>query len=324
MVIIFSEESDKSTSNVIDWLIKFQVPYIRLNMENVVMVEKICIGIDNKVSIILEINDILLEIENINAFWYRRGAISLFTPTNNQSVAFQNLFNQYLNNEKRIVEDFIFSIIQEKRGIGNFYKRTVNKLNVLHEAIKCGIKIPETYLSNYDALAENIIENKTLITKAISESVHLYNSQCGSIMNYTGGIKTEYIVKDNHRANYLIQEKIDKLFEIRSFYLEGSFYSMAMFSQENDKTKDDFRNYDFSNPIRTVPYKLPLELEIKLRNLMNVLSLNTGSIDIAYNSKKEYIFFEVNPVGQYGMVSNPCNYNLDKEIAESLKIKNCI
>jgi hypothetical protein len=171
-------------------------------------------------------------------------------------------------------------------------------------------------------LAENIIENKTLITKAISESVHLYNNQCGFIMNYTGGINTKHIVKDNHRTTYLIQEKVEKLFEIRSFYLEGNFYSMAMFSQQNEKTKDDFRNYDFSNPIRTVPFKLPIEVEAKLRNLMNVLTLNTGSIDIAYNSRKEYIFFEVNPVGQYGMVSNPCNYNLDREIAKSLKIKN--
>jgi hypothetical protein len=30
------------------------------------------------------------------------------------------------------------------------------------------------------------------------------------------------------------------------------------------------------------------------------------------------VFLEVNPTGQYGMVSDPCNYYLDKKIAEYL------
>jgi hypothetical protein len=51
---------------------------------------------------------------------------------------------------------------------------------------------------------------------------------------------------------------------------------------------------------------------------MKQLNLNTGSIDMAVNTENEYVFFEVNPIGQYGMTSVPCNYNLDKKIAEYL------
>lgn len=39
---------------------------------------------------------------------------------------------------------------------------------------------------------------------------------------------------------------------------------MAIFSQENDKTKIDFRNYDIANPNRCVPYKLPRRIEKQL------------------------------------------------------------
>jgi hypothetical protein len=30
------------------------------------------------------------------------------------------------------------------------------------------------------------------------------------------------------------------------------------------------------------------------------------------------VFLEVNPVGQFGMVSAPCNYHLEKKVAELL------
>lgn len=37
-----------------------------------------------------------------------------------------------------------------------------------------------------------------------------------------------------------------------------------------------------------------------------------------YNNDNDFVFLEINPVGQFGMTSNPCNYNLDKIIAEKL------
>jgi hypothetical protein len=33
---------------------------------------------------------------------------------------------------------------------------------------------------------------------------------------------------------------------------------------------------------------------------------------------KELVFLEINPVGQFGMVSHPCNYYLEKRIAQNL------
>ena len=36
------------------------------------------------------------------------------------------------------------------------------------------------------------------------------------------------------------------------------------------------------------------------------------------NKNDNYYFLEINPVGQYGMVADPCNYELDKLIAKYL------
>jgi D-alanine-D-alanine ligase-like ATP-grasp enzyme len=52
---------------------------------------------------------------------------------------------------------------------------------------------------------------------------------------------------------------------------------------------------------------------------MRELGVNTGSIDMIYTKDNEYVFLEVNPTGQFGMTSVPCNYPIDLEVAKFLK-----
>lgn len=118
--------------------------------------------------------------------------------------------------------------------------------------------------------------------------------------------------------SFVISKKIDKLFEVRVFYLAGEFYSMAIFSQEDTQTETDFRNYNLTDPNRTVPFILPDKIRQKLSLLMNKLDLNSGSIDIIVSKELKFYFLEINPIGQFGMVSYPCNYYLEKSFANIL------
>ena len=54
---------------------------------------------------------------------------------------------------------------------------------------------------------------------------------------------------------------------------------------------------------------------------MHDLKLKNGSIDIIKGIDNEYYFLEVNPVGQFGMVSKPCNYNIENFISKKLNEK---
>ena len=51
---------------------------------------------------------------------------------------------------------------------------------------------------------------------------------------------------------------------------------------------------------------------------MDTLKLSTGSIDLVVDINDVYYFLEVNPVGQFGMVSSPCNYNIEKKLVNTL------
>jgi D-alanine-D-alanine ligase-like ATP-grasp enzyme len=90
---------------------------------------------------------------------------------------------------------------------------------------------------------------------------------------------------------------------------------MAIFSQNDEQTKIDFRKYNHLKPNRNVPFMLPPEIEKKLIQLSKKIGVNCGSIDMIVTSNNDFVFLEINPIGQFGMVSTPCNYVLNEKIA---------
>lgn len=108
------------------------------------------------------------------------------------------------------------------------------------------------------------------------------------------------------------------MYELRVFVLGKDIYPMVIFSQNDKKTEVDFRNYNDDNPNRTAPYKLPKDINRALLKIFAELNLNTGSADFIRAINGEYYFLEINPLGQFGMTSKPCNYHLEKKIAEFL------
>jgi glutathione synthase/RimK-type ligase-like ATP-grasp enzyme len=116
----------------------------------------------------------------------------------------------------------------------------------------------------------------------------------------------------------LLQEYTEKDVELRIFFIEQKLFTMAIFSQLDEQTSVDYRNYNTEKPNRNVPYKLPTEIKKKILAFAKKAQLNTGSIDIILNKDGEYVFLEVNPVGQFGWVSKNCNYYIEQEIAKHL------
>ena len=120
----------------------------------------------------------------------------------------------------------------------------------------------------------------------------------------------------------LFQNTIDKQYELRIFYLNGISYASAIFSQSDEQTKIDFRKYNGERPNRTIPYVLPKDITERIELLFGKLKLNTGSVDILVDKSSNYYFLEINPVGQFGMVSQPCNYYIESESGlNNLEIK---
>ena len=333
MIVIFSRSNDASTSDVVEWLESLNENVVRINEEEIsFQLHKIDL---DKNEIIIKNNDdsTTFNLLKVKSIWYRKGGMffnffNLFRPADVESIFFDFNSDKYIMNllksEISTIRDYVFNKIS-KQGpllLGNYVNRSPNKLLVLEIAKSIGLNIPASYILNESSSVMKILHgNKKLVTKAISDGVYFF-AKNNAYYSFTEEVDGNSLGDDPLFLHSLFQVKIEKKYEVRSFFMNNDFYSMAIFSQNNSQTQVDYRKYDQTKPNRCVPYNLPEGIESKLRELMRLLSQNTGSIDLIVDKDDKFWFLEVNPVGQFGMVSIPCNYHLELKIANYLKYGN--
>lgn len=311
MILIVTEIEDPTTDVICKWLTFFNQKWLRINDTDVVTISDFKLS-NFQFDYTLKINSKSIRYSSIKSFYYRRGIINFY-----KSFNFETNLNFFLKEERFKLMEFVHYSFELKPSIGKFERTGPNKLKVLKLASELEILIPNTYITDNKTELTDLLKNEKLISKAIFEPIN-FSMKNFNYTNPTVRISNEDLKNIEENFNFsLLQNEIKKEVEVRSFYLDGIFYSMAILSQNNEKTEVDYRNYDSSHPNRTIPIKLPLEIESKLNKLMNILNYNIGCIDLIF-SNSNYYFLEVNPVGQFGMISNPCGYNLEKIIAEKL------
>lgn len=323
MILILSIHGDSSTNDVIDWLEQYEVPYFRLNDEDLYSKYKVSFSIDEDCRIAFDImnrnNEYLFSSKEIEKVWFRKFAFfKNFENFHYISENFGRGFSDQLEKEFHSVVNLLYTSLNDKKWLTHFKSLNLNKLWVLSVAANCGLMIPKSICTNSSAFfSMSFLDNEKLITKSIRDGEFI---QFGEKMlgMYTVMITDRTADIPENFSFSLVQNKIEKSFEVRTFYLDGCFYSMAILSQKDSRTRIDFRKYNFSKPNRWLPFSLPLEIEKRLDILMRRLNLNTGSIDLICTHENNYVFLEVNPTGQFGMVSKVCNYPIERDIAKYL------
>lgn len=318
MLLIFLDSNENGVANVCRWLDFYNRKYILVYETDII--EFIYTSLQSD-EFIFKINNNIIKSSAIDSIWFRKIPFKLAECSSDlvdNNPLLNNIFKTYLNLELNTLSEYLNVICHAKvKTLGNSNTLYVNKLLQLFYAQKVGLKIPQTeIITNADDFSEKF-GNSGAITKGIYDTF-LFNA--GS---FNGTAKTSLIkMKDisvwspKTILPSLFQSYIEKIFEIRSFFFNGAFYSMAIFSQSNEKTKIDFRNYDMVNPNRMVPFILPENIENKLQQMLSYLKIDTGSFDLIYGLDEEYYFLEVNPVGQFDFVSGMCNYNIEKTVSK--------
>lgn len=325
MILIISDKNDQSTNEVIDWIDIRQNQFFRINREDELNINKLEL-INNKVE--FEIQTLIgkFKLSSLKAYWYRRGDFNFNNKVNNSNILkiigntnfTHNLF-RYLHDETNSIKNSLYQQIYQLNGFGKFHENETNKFTNLFKASLVGLNVPNTIISNKKKIFKSFVNklNNLIITKAIDRGGFLHE-QFNSYSN-TQKIEDFNLLEINDGYYYsLLQENIIKKYELRIFYLDGELFSSAIFSQNDPQTSVDFRNYNRTKPNRVVPYKMCTEIRDKLIAFMKSIEMKSGSIDLVVSHTNNYTFLEVNPVGQFKQVSLPCNYFIEKHIAQYL------
>lgn len=319
MILIFSKSNDISTDDVQIWMNYLGIKNVRLNEDYFISSFEI-----SKDSCELVYQNFKLDLDKFSGFYYRRpgGTVPLLTANNITQATYNNYLIEY---EYKTIYEFLDKKIKAKTHLNSIFDYKHQKLEYLFEASNIGLNVPEWIIASDTAKIKKFLAEKgRVITKALNMPYFRIPSENGETeFAYSTNEITlkdiESVETKTNKTNLFptfFQEYVDKKFEVRSFCLNSKFYSMAIFSQQSDQTKIDYRKYNREKPNRAVPFNLPLEIEEKALNLVNKFKLNSCSIDFIYSTDNKFYFLEINPIGQFKWVSQNCNYYIEKETAE--------
>jgi hypothetical protein len=316
MILILSKNYEPSTDHVIDWLYHRNISFKRINGANLYYEDK-------QFSAFLSSKNYSFSpiVDDIESVWFRKWFGLELNYDNFQSKyegSLKRTFNDRLESEFNKYCDILFDQIPQSKWLSNIRAlRNLNKFSVLRAAALLDIDIPDTLVtSDSDVVKSFISKHGKVITKPLSEML-VFRYPEYSYNSYTTIVSSDTIKQFPIFSKSFFQEYLNKDFEIRTFYIEGVFYSTAILFKKMEQ-RIDSREVPFEEPDRHIPYKLPIELEVKLAQLFEQLNIRTASLDIVKTKDNRYVFLEMNPSGQYGAVADYCNYPIDELIANKL------
>ncbi len=324
MIFIFStEELEVTTCEVMDWLFDMKAPFKRINGEEFFTDFTWSYTIiDNKEQLYFFVDGEKFTLDDVKALWYRRSGRARLKSDFDEitDTKLKDKILDYRLSELKASREVLFNSLSRKPCITYPNARhNVDKQEMLYHAMNAGLQVPQTIIASEKKELINFFNKfPGCIIKSIENS-EMFEANGDMFFPYTEVVPKDFIDELPERFfPCLLQEHLTKECEIRTFYLDGKCYSMAIFSQKDAQTQTDFRRYNKIKPNRNVPYQLPADTEASIKKFMDSVNLNTGSLDIIKTTDGRHIFLEVNPVGQFGMTSHPCNYQLEKKVAEWL------
>jgi ATP-GRASP peptide maturase of grasp-with-spasm system len=325
VILIFSLSRDQGTNGVAAWLDHYGQEVVRINDDEPGLPE-VVVELDHQ-GLRFHVDGKSYADSDISAIWYRTGhgwfPAEHHVPEFPDQDSFNALLQRKLKAESRIAAEYFHHLMRDRgvRTLGNPFLGDPNKLILLHEARRVGLKVPPFEV--IDRLSDRHRANASrYVTKALSDGIYHWDNDGAQRGYFSYTEELGEVLKagaaDGAIPLSLLQEKIEKSFEVRSFYLDGTFTSAAIYSQEDAQTAVDFRKYNQDRPNRNVPIKLPEDVAAKLTALFRKIELNTGSVDMIVDRDGDFVFLEINPMGIYGGIAAICNFNIDQSIARWL------
>lgn len=316
MILLLSQFVEPNTSEIIDILNFYNKPWYRINGEDIP--SKIHLEYDlgngSRIEYVSGLNESkVLELDMVKSVWARRrGMISPDEklPENQKRFVFDECATLY-----RALES-----VTSAQWVNNPWcdDRANNPIVQLNTAKKVGLSIPKTKVTQSKNTADSFYSEccGEVITKRITKApIYQYDLS----MIYTSKITDED--RDNFASLALcptmFQSKVNRLLELRITVVGNEVFAAATDIDLGNKYTVDIRASNLQK-IDYYPYKLPVRVEEKILLFMEELSLVFGAIDMILTKDNNYVFIELNPIGQWGWVESATGLRITEAIAKTL------
>jgi len=181
-----------------------------------------------------------------------------------------------------------------------------NKLYQLKVATQLGFDVWPTLVTNDAISASNFYtESKgDVVYKPLKKGRLIKDGKLSLIFTNLISTNTTNKFDSVHYAPSLLQKYINKSVELRVTVIGQKVFAVAIESQLNQDSMHDWRRAQNNLPHK--PFVLPIDIETKCKNLVKMLGLEFGAIDLILTPDNEYVFVEINPNGQWAWIQQLC------------------
>ena len=176
------------------------------------------------------------------------------------------------------------------------------KITQLDIAHRVGFKIPATLVSNDPAKIRDFVSQTDVgrfIVKPIVQASWISKEFVEFALPTTIITHADLDDVDLITCPAIYQSYVEKNFEIRCVVMGGTVYSIKMDSQAQEESKIDFRNVKNWSDFNHELIDTPADILEKVQKYMDELRLVFGAFDFICDLDGNWIFLEVNTMGNF-------------------------
>lgn len=316
MLLILTDKFDEHANLIIRKLNEDKINFFRLDLD-VNSLRHTKITFDGCNWIVNNKNGIC-DLKDVKCVWARRAFVELTLEEQNEK---DNDFKIWKNEWNKTLLGLYLSLGNVKwlNPLRKSYKAE-NKYLQMELAKEIGLKMPEIIVSNNsnelkDFCARN---NDNVVLKLMSQE--FYETEEGFKGLYVNKINCEDLkeFKEENENPIVLQEYVDKLYEIRYTVVGEEHLVCKIDSQKSKIANIDWRRYDIAN---TPHFKIepPKEIQSMVKKLMEKLQIEYGALDFIVSKNGEWYFLEINSMGQWLWIEELTGLDISGAIIKWIK-----
>lgn len=313
MILIITNKEDITADYVVLELQKRNIEYVRVNTEDFPTKSFGNAVFNEDEELIFNTPNKKIDLSRIKSVWYRRP----IKPNIDSAIENDSVREFCLNEARDFLRGLWYSLdcfwLSDMEAI----KKAEHKIYQLKVAKELDLNIPKTIISNDPKKVEKFYYNcdDGMIIKPLF--IGFIDDEKPKTI-YTSEVTLEDLEEKNSikYAPSIFQEKINKKFDIRVTIIGKKVFAAEIHTNNKEKIID-WRKLEIDQ-LNHFEHKLPKDLKNKLISLVKKLGLEFGAIDLAVTEEGEYVFFEINPNGQWAWLEEVMEWPLSKEIVDLL------
>ncbi len=309
-VLILASRYDLACDYVVSHLRNNAIKYLRLNSEDLNGCKVYLDPLNRSLSINLADKNYLICSSTLKSLFYRRPVFLRDYGGNNHTPQERFSRLQWSNFMRNLM--LFDEILWINNPVATYHAE--HKAIQLSVAKEIGFYVPETIVTNSPKTGALGIELDRQVAIKGLDTVLLRDNN-SEMFGYTTFEDADNLCQyDWSIAPAIIQNALRNKIDIRVTIVGEKVFAVAI-TKKGLPIEGDWRK--FKNDVTFAEHNLPKAVEQKCRQLIKVLGLHFGCVDLALQENK-YYFFEVNPTGEWAWLVDAVGLPIDRAIANAL------